>query len=136
MATEPRIEDAPVDEATRFAESRVAKACSHVLFALVVFYSLAALYLFMVKPRIFLEMFDEMNTELPVCTKMFLFLRPLAVGLVFLLLIGSAAKEFAVKERRVTLILNAVHLAALVLMKELADIALYMPLMTLMDALK
>jgi hypothetical protein len=60
---------------------------------------------------------------------MFFILRPIAVGLVFLLLIGSAAKDFAVKERRVTLILNAVHLAALVVLKELADIALWMPLM-------
>lgn len=132
--SEPRIEDAPVDEATRFAESRVAKACSHVLFGLVVFYSLVVAHLLLVKVSIFFGAFRALGTSLPTCTQVLLTLRPTMVALVFLLLVGSVVKEFTVKTSRTTLILNAVHLSALAVLKEVADIAFWMPMVTLIDS--
>ncbi len=135
MDAEPRIEDAPLDEATRFAESRAAKTCSLIVFALVMLYTLLVLNVFLGQVPYFKSMFMEMGTDLPGLTIIVLSTAPTAVPLVFLAAIGSAVKEFAVTNRQTTLVINGVHFVALVAMKELLVVALMQPLIRLMETL-
>ncbi|MHC4248160.1 MAG: hypothetical protein ACYS9X_03440 [Planctomycetota bacterium] len=135
MAAEPRIEDAPVDEATRFAEPRAVKTCSRIVFALVMFNTLLVLYVFLGKVPLLSKAFLEMAMELPALTIFVLSVAPVAGPLVLVAAIGSAVKEFVVTNRNATLAINGVHLVVLVVARELLDLALAQPLLHLMESL-
>lgn len=135
MTAGPRTGDAPLDEATCFAESRAAKTCSRIVFALVILYTLLVLHVFMGRVPHFKKMFMEMGTDLPGLTILALFAAPVAAPLVFLAAIGSTVKEFVLANRPTTLIINGVHLVVLVAAKEIVQLSLGLPLLRLMESL-
>jgi len=132
--SEPRIESLPPREATRFAETHAAKTCSLIVFALVMLYTFLVLRGLFHAPQ-FENMFMEMDTSLPALTRFVLTVIPTVGPLVFLAAIGTIVKEFAVKNRNITLVINGIHLVMLVAMKELIIFALGMPLLRLMNSL-
>jgi len=135
MADEPRMEDAPPWKPTGFAETRAARTCSLIVFALVMLYTFLPLRVLACGFPRFENMFMEMGTDLPGLTRFFLSLAPILWPLVFLAAIGSAVKEFVVKNRGVTLAINGIHLVVLVAMRELIIFALGMPLLRLMETI-
>jgi len=135
MMDEPRIEDAPPWKPTGFAETRAAKTCSLIVFALVMIYTFSLVHALMNGIPHFEKMFMEMETTLPSLTILTLSIAPLLGPLIILAAIGSAVKEFVVKNRNATLIANGIHLVVLVAMKELIVVALGAPLIRLMETL-
>jgi hypothetical protein len=135
MPDEPRMEDAPPWKPTGFAETRAARTCSLIIFALVMLYTFVAFYPTASSIPRFESMFMEMNAELPGLTRFFLSIAPVLWPLVLLAAIGGAVKEFVVRDRSITLIINGVHLVVLVAIKELIVVALGAPLICLMETL-
>ena len=135
MADEPRIEDAPPWKPTGFAETRAAKTCSLIVFALLMIYTFLSLRALTCSMPRFESMFAEMGTDLPTLTIFALSIVPILWPLAVLAAVGSAIKEFAVANRSVTLVINGVHLVVLVAIKELTRIALEMALFSPMDPL-
>jgi len=134
MPDEPRMEDAPPWKPTGFAETRAARTCSLIVFALVMLYTFVVLRGLFHVPQ-FEKLFMEMRSDLPCLTRIFLSIKPIIWALVFLAAIGSTVKEFVAKNRNATLIANGIHLVVLVSMKELIVVALGAPLIRLMETL-
>ncbi len=112
----------------RFAETRAARICSRIAFALVMLYSAVVLHFFLARVPDFWELFKalDLSDGLPAVTG--IMLSPVFPTCVPILALASIAKEFAVKNRRTTLIINGVHLVLLFAVRELAVTAMLQPL--------
>jgi len=135
MADEPRMEDAPPWKPTGFAETRAARACSLIVFALLMLYTFLPLRILACGLPSFQRLFMEMDTGLPGLTRFFLSAGPVLWPLVLIAAIGSAVKEFAVKNRGLTLVVNGIHLVVIVALRELMVFALGAPLTRPMETI-
>ena len=115
----------------RFAETRSARICSRIVFALVMLYSAVVIHFFLARVPDFWELFKEMDLSsdgLPTITS--IMLSPVFPACVAILALASIAKEFAVRNRLKTLIINGVHLVLLFAVRELTVTAVLQPLIT------
>jgi hypothetical protein len=116
-----------------FAETRAARVCSWIVFALVMLHSLNVLHFYLWKVPAFESVFAGICVSLPTITRYMLSRTPLWV--VAILAAAGLAKELPVKNRLVTLAVNGVHLVLLVATCWFLETAFLMPLLQLLSSM-
>ena len=113
-----------------FSESKAAFVCSIIVCCLAVAVSaFAVLVTFLVVPQ-FRTMFAELGIDLPVLTK--LVLTPAFPGIIPVMTVLSIVKEFLIKNKVVTLVLNGIHALLAFGILCMYVMALYLPLIKIM----
>lgn len=135
MSDEGPLTESEVPPPERFSETRAARICSLIVFAVAMLVSVQIPYMILAGVPVLRDLFEDIGPgfALPVTTR--IVLSPMFLSAIVLLALGSVAKEFAIKNRRTTLIINGVHLFLLSALQGLTMVALFQPLIALMDAL-
>lgn len=119
----------------RFTETQAARICSLIVFAIAMLVSAQILYMIQTGVPALVDVFEDFGPSiaLPVTTR--IIVSPMFRATIALLALGSVVKEFVIKNRRTTLIVNGVHLFGLFAMQGLTRAGLFQPLFSLMNAL-
>ncbi|MHC4198873.1 MAG: hypothetical protein ACYSU0_02715 [Planctomycetota bacterium] len=119
----------------RIGETETARICSLIVFALALLASAQVLYMVLALVPILRDFFEEVGPDFALPVMTMVVLSPAFRTTVVLLALASIVKEFTVKNRRTTLVINGVHLLAAFAAQWLVTAALLRPLIDLMKAL-
>ena len=121
----------PPEMRARFSESRVARICSIIVLSVAVAWSAILTFCVFYQLPKFRDMFVDMGVQLPFMTQIALS-HTFALGLPMFAFL-SILKEILIENRTATLIMNGVYLLLVMLFQGFYLVALFLPLITLMQ---
>ena len=124
-------QDAELTAGRADAKERVFAIASIITLVIVPMTSAVVFYGTFRAPRVFETMFIEMGVKLPLLTQ--LVLSPAFYMILPLLAIASIIKEVLVRNRVITLVINGVHICLVILVGTTCQLALFLPLIDLME---
>jgi len=124
-----------VDTTAEHADVRssVLAICSITAFVIALILSAAVFFTIIGVGESFQAMFHEMGAELPLATT--IVISPMFWQILLVLAAGGVLKEFLIRDRLITLAINGLHLCLVVALTNFCMLALFLPLIKLMETM-